>query len=590
MTPGSIALLYALAAIGLGAMLLPLSTIGAGNWRAVMAWILGTIALLVFADPDIVLTSGFLILLALAPLSPVKRIAFFLATVPFLPGYLESFIPFPGINYLAVATPVKICTVVLLVPLLFAKTDGARAPRRKAVGAFLIPILALRAYVPIGPEATTWDRVKFIAVHAGLIAVPYLIATKIFEMSVAPEYVLIVLSALVAFALLALTVPLLFHDGLKAVDSFLILAFCVYTYLLMADQTTATAGFRFLADQLIIFALPYFVITRALKTQEDLDQALGGLLLASLVLAAIALVSTVKQWNFFFQHAPPSIWTAYDYRGGFLRVTATTNTHSLGFYLTAGILILPALQRSLKLSLLRLMALRLVMVAGLFFTGSRGAMAALAIGLVVYTVLSLRKAAFRWVMIFVAALVAVLGARLFMGADYSKFDPYGTFDYRQQLLTTSIGFINDHLLFGSYYFLQSGRFDHLIQGQGIVDVTNLYLQIMLQYGLVGLMLFLALFFSPMAKLATSLLQRPNVANIDAITTTQAALLSALVGWLVLVATTSDFGLTLQTGISLLALGQATAMITVRSKPKHLPYQQAAHASPGAGRPVAQAHE
>jgi len=40
----------------------------------------------------------------------------------------------------------------------------------------------------------------------------------------------------------------------------------------------------------------------------------------------------------------------------------------------------------------------------------------------------------------------------------------------------------------------------LVQGQGIIDIVNTYLQIVLEYGLIGLLLFLLIFLQPIHQL------------------------------------------------------------------------------------------
>jgi O-antigen ligase len=77
----------------------------------------------------------------------------------------------------------------------------------------------------------------------------------------------------------------------------------------------------------------------------------------------------------------------------------------------------------------------------------------------------------------------------------------GSETYRSRLFENSIIVIERYPLFGSDTFVREPEMQTMIQGQGIVDVVNTYLQISLHYGLIGLLLF-AMFFGVLAiKLA-----------------------------------------------------------------------------------------
>ena len=75
------------------------------------------------------------------------------------------------------------------------------------------------------------------------------------------------------------------------------------------------------------------------------------------------------------------------------------------------------------------------------------------------------------------------------------------------------------------------------QGQGIIDITNMYLQIALPYGLVGATLLFGPFFAVIGALLLSTSHREN-ADAD-VAKGRAIVCAALVGWCVLVTTTSN---------------------------------------------------
>lgn len=370
-------------------------------------------------------------------------------------------------------------------------------------------------------------------------------------------------------AVFVVLVPLLFRSasdehlkyGLSTSDV-CVLLYALLTTVLVTALSGPTAGPRFLVDQLLMLVVPYFVVSRAFRSTKDLEHCFRALLTVALILAAITLIASLKQWDFYLLKAQGSIFSIPDLRSGFVRIGATTNAHSLGYILAVGLLTLECLKHSLELGYVRLWAFRVAMLVAIFFTDSRGAMLGLAVALVVYAIVLLRSKVLRYGLILAFAAVAVIGSVVLVTGDVSKADAYGTFDYRQKLLIISVEHILENPLLGDLNFLLDRKFDALIQGQGIVDITNLFLQIGLQFGLVGLALFLAIFV-PILRDLMRLAERGIDGGSDErekIRTMSAIVLAAMVGWLALVATTSDVGLTLHVGLVLLAIGRALSVI------------------------------
>ena len=379
-----------------------------------------------------------------------------------------------------------------------------------------------------------------------------------------------------------LLVPLLFiprPPDLPRIDWTLtdscVAVYVLYTSAMVCGAENFTSGLRFLIDQLLLVAAPYFALTRAVRRPEDVDTCIRAFLVASAILAVIALAATSKQWDFYRFKEPPSPAALPDFRAGFLRIAATANTHSLGFHLAACIVLLEYLKTRIPFGFLRLWGLRIMLSGGLYFTGSRGTITALITAIGVYVVLSVRSSGLRWILVIAMAVGAAAAGSWLLSGDSAEFDPYGTFDYRQQLLITSLQYIADHPLLGSVHFIRSGRFDALIQGQGIIDITNLYLQVALRFGLIGLTLFFLPFLLTLYRLAFT--KRDNMVEpgVDRMRFTLCAIVT---GWLVLIATTSDVGLTLHLGLVLLAL--ARPLVPSKSR---APQPSTAQAALGASR-------
>jgi O-antigen ligase len=140
-------------------------------------------------------------------------------------------------------------------------------------------------------------------------------------------------------------------------------------------------------------------------------------------------------------------------------------------------------------------------------------------------------------------------------------DEYGTFDYRSLVYEASFDFIKTSPLFGDVDYLYSGYFDHLFTGLGIIDIVSVYLQFMLEYGLVGLVLFCLPFLIVVLSLTRQLLFSPQMDK----TYQQycAMYLSLLLGYLFVIATTSTVSLVDNFGIIFLAFGRALMEVVPR---------------------------
>lgn len=381
--------------------------------RALVLWNVAAAALFLLLDPSLTLIVIACVTIALTPLSPAHRVAFFLVAVPCLPYLTVAPVPFPGLNYLTELSQLKICVLALLLPGLFATKPKGTPARGGAI--------------------------------AG--------------------------AALVLYA--------------------------IYTAIFVTANGNLTGGLRFFIDQLILLVLPFFAIRSAVRSVDDLDIVLQGFVVASLLLASIALMSTLRQWDFYLATVPITIMRIPDARSGFIRINATVSVHTLGMHLAAGLIVLQYLKHRIDFGFLRLNVMRLMMLAGIYFTDSRGSMGALCIAAGIYVIACLESRTLRILATgaVVAGLVAVLA--WLSVAEFSNDGALGSISYRQQLLRVSLPYLKSHLLFGDFHFLQRKEFQVLVQGQGIIDITNLYLQIALPYGIIGLALLMMPFAVPL---------------------------------------------------------------------------------------------
>lgn len=359
--------------------------------------------------------------------------------------------------------------------------------------------------------------------------------------------------------------------------------------------TAVTSAMRVMLDLLLIVVVPYFAISKFVRNERDLELCLKAFLTTAIILATVAFVSTVKGWDFYRYVEGVSIFNIRDYRYGFERIHATANTHTLGYICGFGMVLLIHLRRSANISTTRMAILMLFLAAGVFVTISRGAMLATAIAMLSYYVFTRKTARQRVALLFVLIGLAAGAALFILRGDTEAVDPFGAVEYRRLLLETSLQYITEHLWVGNQQFYLDPRFQPLVQGMGIIDITNYYLQVLLNYGLIGFVLLFTAVGVLLGRHAKRLLSSATRMDGDQGlgNRQRAVLVAGILGWLALMTTTSDVGLTMFIFVTLLALARASwsfapAGVTARQRrtaPHRLPASSAWRRIPATSRAV-----
>lgn len=274
---------------------------------------------------------------------------------------------------------------------------------------------------------------------------------------------------------------------LKNVDMFLI------AYVLIAGVSSIrdlpfTSMLRSLVEIVILVLLPYFAISRTLTTVEQFDKAIKALLLGAVFMAGVAVISALRGWNYYTM--VPGTMTVgkmfTEYRFGFLRVYATLSKPLLGLFMGAGIVCVLYCMSKKSLPKIKTVALLGLMGFAAFVTGSRGGWIGAIAVVGAYLVFMTNKPWLRKLLV-TGGLVGVVGFIAAIGLfDVSFDDEFGTFGYRAELLRTSFQQILERPFFGAANARELPAFQHLVQGEGIVDLVNMYISIALTYGLIGL--------------------------------------------------------------------------------------------------------
>jgi len=285
-------------------------------------------------------------------------------------------------------------------------------------------------------------------------------------------------------------------------DWLVILLITLMTLLEMRGTTVTDALRNGIVYSLTIF-LPYFVTSRAIKDYNQLKVAIIGFTLAGIIAGSLGIFEYLFSWLLYnpLSNAlnTPFSLGSYLARGNSLRALSSLG-HPLilgllmvivfGFYLYVAPLI--------KNKWLRLLC-QLVVLGGLIAPVSRGPWVAAAALFFFYLALGpklIKKMSIAIIMTVIAAasLPVIPGGEKVI--DLLPFvGKTGQFNasYREVLFDKGLLIIAREPLFGVPEPADEPEMEDMVQGEGIVDIVNSYLNIVLAYGIPALILYCWLF-------------------------------------------------------------------------------------------------
>ncbi|MBI5891289.1 MAG: O-antigen ligase family protein [Nitrosomonadales bacterium] len=280
-------------------------------------------------------------------------------------------------------------------------------------------------------------------------------------------------------------------------------AYLLLMVVLFFREANLTSTMRQIFYIFIDVFLPYFVVSRSLRSMQDFRDALLSLVLAIMVLAPLAVFESYKSWLLYSSLTEvlgvEEGMTKYLARDGLLRVIVTAGQPIvLGYLMAVGMGLYLFLQHSIKQNGVRRLGFALL-TAGLIAPVSRGPWIGAAIMFIVFIAtgpFALRRLASLALAAMIALpLVAMLpgGERVINLLPFIGTTEKGGIDYREQLITNSLIVIQRNPWFGSDDFLNTPEMEAMRQGEGIIDIVNHYIGITLKTGVVGLGLFVAFF-------------------------------------------------------------------------------------------------
>jgi hypothetical protein len=283
---------------------------------------------------------------------------------------------------------------------------------------------------------------------------------------------------------------------------YMVLGYLFLTWSLSAPETTVTNALRMVVLTVIDAWLPYYVASRSIRSLVQFRFAMCGLLIGALMLSVLAAFEVIWSWKLYrasVEEYGLFVGHSYKARGGFVRPGASVqDSIVLGTVVVMGMCVLLYFNGLID-GLLRSGRLWAVLVLGLVASLSRAPwVASLMIFVVFYSLegktfgILARGAVF----LSIAALVLSffpLGQAIFDLLPYMGNAEQGNIEYRENWFAVSQPLIERNFWFGDVNAIKAPELEVMRQGEGIIDLVNTFLAVLLFYGAVGLCLFFGVF-------------------------------------------------------------------------------------------------
>lgn len=336
----------------------------------------------------------------------------------------------------------------------------------------------------------------------------------------------------------------------KAFIAYLFLYIVLYSRGNNFAEATFTSAIRETFYVFIDVFLPYYVITRSLRSMQDFRDAFLSFLLAVILIALLSVFESVKGW-ILYQPLVNSLglrgaMTNYMGRGDLTRAVVTSGQAiALGYLMVVGIGLYFFLQHMIENKTIRRFGMALL-IGGLIGSVSRGPWVG-AVALILVYFATGRYVVSRIMMLALAVLIFFSLAALFPGGEkiINMLPFVGTsetenVDYRADLFTNSMIIIQRYPWFGSTDYLKAPEMLVMIQGEGIIDVVNSYIGIALAQGFTGLGLFVTFFALTLSGIFRAMRLISDKDSAEYLL--GRALVATLIGILVTIATVSSITL------------------------------------------------
>ena len=294
----------------------------------------------------------------------------------------------------------------------------------------------------------------------------------------------------------------LFLNPAKARSNWLIdLPACALLLLLAAALARDTSFSNFLrssSNVILDLGLPYYIVSRGIRTMKECRAILLWLGCGGTVLSAILFYEFIRFWpiyNELYVNYELSTLLLVKSRGGFLRAGGPfVESTSAAMILAICVLALSLCRNQFRTRWYFFAAMAFCCV-GLVAPQSRGAWVGLFFAMAAAEIYRRRYFQLSVGAVVVAAGIALIAVGAQFSSSFSESiglsgNSSDTSDYRRLLLMRGLQEFSNSPLIGFSLPEAQWRLHDLIQGEGIVDFVNSYVWIMMISGIVGLAVFI----------------------------------------------------------------------------------------------------
>lgn len=300
-------------------------------------------------------------------------------------------------------------------------------------------------------------------------------------------------------------------------DKYIVSFIIILSLLQFRDNSLTNAGRESFLLFIDIF-VPYYVITRLINTYERLKMALTAFFIGIIPFAALGIFEVMTNWLLYIpmmRMLDDSTANLYrDIRGGGVRASLLMGPIVLGYTMIYAGSLLLYLQYFIKKRKLVFIAFSIIFLC-LLASKSRGPWIGFALMIMMFLWTGrdgfgkLVKYGILGVFLLIAASLTPAGSKYVGLLPFIGDERTDTFDYRVQLIENSKILFKKNPLFGDINFRSTPEMESIRQGQGIIDVVNTYIGILLPYGLIALLLFIGVFVFLIFR-CRKIIKRPDI--------------------------------------------------------------------------------
>jgi O-antigen ligase len=293
-----------------------------------------------------------------------------------------------------------------------------------------------------------------------------------------------------------------------------------------------------------------YVAANTLTDRAKMWDFMGTLVFMMLVMSAIAIFEASWKWLLFSGvtaalESSSYGWTPYLLRDETLLRAMGSAGHAiiLGYLIMIAVLIV--LGSLGRISLKTTLAILILLIGGSIATVSRGPWVGVACGVFVLCLVSGSREKLLLGLMISSVFLVPLAMMTQAGRKVVEFLPFfgtietETIDYRQRLVEIAINVAQQNPFFGAYDFLLRPEMQEMRQGQGIIDIVNTYVSVVLYSGLTGLFFFVGAFVSALYYGLKCVNGRGN--RRDEMAIASQIVIACLVGMMVTIYTVSSIG-------------------------------------------------